>query len=335
MNSYRESPMGKSGRRWPDLKQILIASTLQLLCGVALAAGYPERPVTVIVSLPPGSGADTTARFISKHLTEKFKQTFVVENRPGANSFIAAKAVAEAPADGYTMFVASNSPMVTNAAVFRSLPYDAVKDFAPVARIGRFPMVLVVPANSPFKSLQDLISAARSQPGKLNFASGTATYQLALETLHERNGISAVSVPYKGTSAAINDVAGGSVDYSMAEVSAVMPLVQSGRIRPLAVATAARLQDLPDVPTVSESGTDNYESYAWTGAFFPAKVPPEIVSQVSQAILDVVNSEEGTRFLEGLGGEPFPAGPQEFRNFQISEIEKAEATARAANIQLE
>jgi len=192
---------------------------LALLSVAALAQGgsaraasdYPAHPVKIIVSLPPGSGADTTARFLSKHLAERFKRPFVVENRPGGNSFIAAQAVATAPPDGYTLFVASNSPMTTNAAVFKNLPYDAVKDFAPVAPIARFPMALVVPANSPYRSVADLVAAARAAPGQLNFASGTATYQVVLELFHEQNGIKATHVPYKGTSAALADVAGGVV----------------------------------------------------------------------------------------------------------------------------
>lgn len=191
---------------------------LALLSVAALAQGgsaraasdYPAHPVKIIVSLPPGSGADTTARFLSKHLAERFKQPFVVENRPGGNSFIAAQAVATAPPDGYTLFVASNSPMTTNAAVFKNLPYDAVKDFAPVAPIARFPMALVVPANSPYRSVADLVAAVRAAPGQLNFASGTATYQVVLELFHEQNGIKATHVPYKGTSAALADVAGAS-----------------------------------------------------------------------------------------------------------------------------
>lgn len=199
----------------------------------------------LIVSLPPGSGADTTARFLARHLSEKFGQPFLVDNRPGADSFIAARAVAASPPDGYTLFVASNSPMVTNVAVFRQLPYDAVKDFQPLARIARFPMVLVVPANSPFKTLQDLVAAARQAPGKLNFGSGTATYRVALELLHERNQIKATAVPYKGTSAAMTDLAGGNIDYTMAEVSAVMPLVRGGRVRALAVAAGERIRSCP------------------------------------------------------------------------------------------
>lgn len=316
---------------------------LALLSVAALAQGgsaraasdYPAHPVKIIVSLPPGSGADTTARFLSKHLAERFKQPFVVENRPGGNSFIAAQAVATAPPDGYTLFVASNSPMTTNAAVFKHLPYDAVKDFAPVAPIARFPMALVVPANSPYRSVADLVAAARAAPGQLNFASGTATYQVVLELFHEQNGIKATHVPYKGTSAALADVAGGVVQYSVADVSAALPLIRGGKLRPLAVTSTRRIKDLPDVPTMQESGNKGFEAYAWTAAFFPAKVDPAIVARVSDAVQALVRSQEGKAFMEQLGGEPFVGGPDTLAAFQRDELASMRRIAKLANIQQE
>ena len=316
---------------------------LALLSVAALAQGgsaraasdYPAHPVKIIVSLPPGSGADTTARFLSKHLAERFKQPFVVENRPGGISFIAAQAVATAPPDGYTLFVASNSPMTTNAAVFKNLPYDAVKDFAPVAPIARFPMALVVPANSPYRSVADLVAAARAAPGQLNFASGTATYQVVLELFHEQNGIKATHVPYKGTSAALADVAGGVVQYSVADVSAALPLIRGGKLRPLAVTSTRRIKDLPDVPTMQESGNKGFEAYAWTAAFFPAKVDPAIVARVSDAVQALVRSQEGKAFMEQLGGEPFVGGPDTLAAFQRDELASMRRIAKLANIQQE
>lgn len=295
-------------------------------------AAYPDKPVKLIVSLPPGSGADTTARFLAKHLTIKFNQPFLVENRPGADSFIAARAVASSPADGYTIFVASNSPMVTNVAVFRSLPYDAVKDFQPLARIARFPMVLVVPMASPFQNLQDLVASAKAAPGKLNFGSGTATYRVALELLHERNQIKSTAVPYKGTSAAMADLAGGTIDYTMAEVSAVMPLVRGGKVRALAVATADRIKELPQTLTVAESGTLDYEAYAWTGTFFPAGVPVSILATMSKAIEELMQGEEAKAFIGALGGAVFYGAPQPFGEFQRAEIEKTKRIVKTANI---
>ena len=298
-------------------------------------AAYPDHPVKIIVSLPPGSGADTTARFIAKHLAQALGQPFVVENRAGANSFIAAKAVAEAPPDGYTMFVASNSPMVTNAAVFRQLPYDPVKDFAPVASLAKLPMVLVVPTASPHRTLQQLVAAARAAPGKMNYAAGTPTYQVATERFHERNGIRATPVPYKGTGPAITDTASGAVDYCIAEISAVLPLVRAGKLRALATAHADRLRELPDVPTFTEAGTKGFEASAWTGVFFPAKVAPAIIQRVAEVVRAAISSPEGTAFVEAMGGTVFTGTPEQFRDFQLTEIEATRRIVRDANIPVE
>jgi tripartite-type tricarboxylate transporter receptor subunit TctC len=313
---------------------LLGAATL-LAAPAARAAGYPERPVKIIVSLPPGSGADTTARFLAQHLGKDLGQPFVVENRPGANSFIAAKAVAEAPPDGYTLFVASNSPMVTNAAVFKQLPYDPVKDFAPVTSITRLPMIIVVPANSPHKTLADLVAAMKAAPGRLNFASGTPTYQVAMEMFHERNGIKGTPVTYKGTGPAINDVVAGICDYSIAEVSAVMGLIKGGKLRALAIAAPQRHRDLPDVPTAAEAGNKGYEAYAWTGVFFPAKVPREIVQRVGDAVRKTLNGPEGTAFIQGIGGTVFTGSSEQFRQFLQAEIEDTRRIVKAANIPVE
>jgi tripartite-type tricarboxylate transporter receptor subunit TctC len=298
-------------------------------------AAWPDHAVKIIVSLPPGSGTDTTARFVSQHLSKELGQPFVVENRPGANGFIAARAVAGAAPDGYTIFVASNSPMVTNAAVFSKLPYDPVKSFAPVASIARFPMVVVVPANSPYKSLQDLITAAKQAPGKLNYASGTPTYQVAIERFHYRNGITANAIQYKGTSPAINDLAGGNVDYSIAEISAVLPLIRGGKLRALAVGSDARLKDLPETPTVSEAGTKGYVAFAWTGVFVPAHTPADIIEKMSGLVRKAMESAEGSAFINNLGGTVFTGTPAQLRDFQAKEIEAAREIVKTAHIPVE
>ena len=281
---------------------------------------FPSRPVRILVSLPPGSGADTIARFLSKHLSQSLQQPFVVENRPGANSFLASQAVATAPADGYTMYVASNSPMTTNVVAFRQLPYDPVRDFAPVAGGAKFPMVFVVSASSSYRQLADLVGALRQSPGKFSYASGTATYRLAIEQFHLQNGVSAIHVPYKGTAPALVDVAAGTAEYSIADVSAVLPLIRSGKLRPLAVTSRERVKDLADVPTMIEAGNPNYEFYAWVAAFYPAKVEPAIVERVAAAIGQAMRSPEAAAFLGDIGGQAFLAGPKELGEFQRAEI---------------
>ncbi len=308
---------------------------LPLVAQLAHAAPYPEKPVKIIVSLPPGSGADTTARFLAQQLSQQLGQSFIVENKPGANSFIAAKAVAEAAPDGYTMFVASNTPMVTNAAVFKQLPYDPVKDFTPVASFARFPMVIVVPTNSPYKTLPDLVAALKAAPGKLNFASGTPSYQIAMEQFHDMNGVKGTAVNYKGTGPAITDLVSGVCDYSIAEISSILALVQGGRLRALGVADAQRLRDLPDVPTAAEQGYKGFEASAWTGVFFPAKVPKEIVQRVGDLVRNIVSGPDGTAFIHKTGGTQFIGSAQQFAEFQISEIDKTKRIVKLAHIPVE
>lgn len=320
----------------PPLKRYLIATSLALASITATAqSDYPNRAVKVIVSLPPGSGADTTARFISQHLTEKFRQPFVVENRPGANSFIGARAVTEASPDGYTLFVGSNSSMVTNVAVFKSLPYDPVRDFVPVERIARFAMVVVVPASSPYKTLDNLVDAARKVPGKLNYASGSAGYQVAVELLHERFRIKGNPITYKGTAPAMTDVAAGNVDYSIGEISSVLPLIRAGRLRALAVTDTQRLKELPQVPTVAESGAPGFEVFAWTGVFAPAKVPEKIVKALSDAVREAMQQGDSVKFIENLGGSVFAGGPQQLRQFQLAEIQRTREIVKTAGIPVE
>lgn len=301
----------------------------------APADDWPSKPVKVIVSLPPGSGADTIARFVAAQLQQRFKQPFVVENKTGANSFIAAQFVAKAPADGHTLFWASNSPMTTNLVIFKQLPYDPLADFAPMVLGARFPMAFVVPASSPLRTMADLTAHLRKNGAKVNYGSGTATYRLAIEQYQLQIGAAATHVPYKGTSAAVMGLAAGDVEYSLAEVSAVTPLIKGGKLRALAVTGQARQKDLVDVPTMAEAGIPGYEFYAWVGGFFPAKVDPAIVKKASDAALEVLRSKEGTDYVQGLGGILAAAGPKELREFQEKEITLLRVIAHKVNLEQE
>lgn len=298
----------------------------------AAAQEYPARPVKLVVAMPPGGGLDITARHLAKALTEKFRQPFVVENRPGANGFIAAKTVAGAAPDGYTLWLSSNSPMVTNAAVFRALPYDPVGDYTPIARLVRLPLVIAVPANSPYRTLESLMAAARAAPGKLNYASGSATYQVVLELIHERNRVKANAVPYKGTVPAMTDLAAGNVDYSIGELNAVLPLARSGKLRLLAVTGPQRLKSLPEVPTVAESGAPGLAVDGWIALYGPAKLPPRLVATLADAMDGILRNPEVVGAIEAMSGVVYLAGPEQLKAFQAEETERARQVVRAAGI---
>ncbi len=313
----------------------LLAAATAALALPAHAQDYPSKPVKLIVSFPPGSGADTTARHYAKRLQELTRQSFVVDNRPGANSFIAAQAVAKADPDGTTLFFSSNSPVVVNPVLFKKLPYDPQADFAPVARAARAPNLLVVPATSPYKSVADLVAAAKKAPGKLSYASGSAAYQIATEAFNEAAGIDVAHIPYKGAAPAITDTVGGVVDFAIVDVTAALPLVNSGKLRALAVTADKRHTDLPNVPTAIEAGAKGYEFYNWTALYAPAKTPQPVIDKLEQLMHRITQEPETVAFFAKVGGEAFPAGAQELRKYQASQLDFWQQAARRANVQPE
>ncbi len=295
-------------------------------------AAYPDKPIRLIVSFPPGSGTDSNARYVAKKMEERLGVSVMVENRPGGNSFIAAQTVALAEPDGYTLLLASNSPVATNAAMFKTMPYDPVKDFAPIARLGYGAMALVVKADAPFKTVAELVAAAKAKPGQLNFGSGSASYQIATELFLSMGGIKANHIPYKGAAPALTDLAGGQVDFVFADYGAVIPFVQSGRMRLLAVTGDSRLKSAPDVPTLQESGFDGYYMVNWTAAFAPARTPKAVVDKLADTLLAIYKTADAANFLALTNWEVFPVGPVELGKFQRDEIEKWDAAAKRAGI---
>ncbi|WP_028354114.1 Bug family tripartite tricarboxylate transporter substrate binding protein [Bordetella petrii] len=305
-----------------------------LLCAALLPpaahAAYPEQPIRLVVSFPPGSGTDSNARYVAQQMEARLGVPVSVENRPGGNSFIAAQAVATARPDGYTLLLASNSPVATNAAMFKQLPYDPVKDFAPVARLGFGAMALAVQAGAPYRSVAELVEAARRAPGKLNYGSGSASYQIATELFLSMAGIEATHVPYKGAAPALTDLAGGQVDLVFADYGAVIPFVQAGKMRLLAVTGHQRLRSAPDVPTLQESGFDGYYMVNWTAAFAPAGTPAAVIDKLSRTLVDIYRTADAEAFLARTSWEAFPAGAAELGEFQLAEIRKwADAAERA------
>ncbi len=320
----------------------MLKKTLHLIMAAGLAAGfaasmpahaaYPEQPIKMIVSFPPGSGTDTNARYAAMKLQERIGVPVIVENRPGANSFIAAEAVVNAKPDGYTLLLASNSPVTTNVVMFKDLRYDPVKQLAPIAKLAYGPMALTVKADSPFQTVDDLIEHSKKEAGSLNYGAGSASYRIATELFLTLAGIRAEHIPYKGAAPALTDLAGGHVDFVFADLGAVLPFIESGAMRILAVTSNERVQAVPDVPTLQEKGVKDYYMINFTAAFAPAGTPQEIIDLLSKHLVEIYKEPEAQEFLDRTRWIAFPDGPQALRDFQRSEIERWGAAARAANI---
>lgn len=316
-------------------RRILLGGLAGALASPVYAAStssYPSQTVRIEVSFPPGTGSDSSARFLARELEKHFGQSFIVENRPGGNSFIAAEYVAKSQADGYTLFVASNSPMATNLVQYKTLPYDPVKDFTPVARLYYGAMVLSVPAKSPYQSVEQLVQAIKAAPGKLNYGAGSASYQIATELFLKMAGGSATAIPYKGAAPAVTDLAAGLLDFAFSDYTAAATLAQAGKTRIIAVATDKRLAVAPSVPTLQELGFEGYYMVNWVALFAPAGTPSAIIEKLSKATVEIFNSPEAAAFIGRTNGQIFAAGPEVLRDFQLSEIDRWSKAAKIAGV---
>lgn len=299
------------------------------------AATYPSKPIHFVVPFPPGSGTDVGARFFARKLGELAGQPVIVENRAGANGFIAVKAVTSAPADGYTLLMGSNSTLATNVALFKQLPYDPVKDLAPVSTLMRSPIVLIVPANSPYKTLKDLIDAARAKPGQRTYASGSAAYQLMGELFADKAGIQLLNVPYKGAPDAVNATLSGQTDLGFSDITATMELLRGGKIRALAIAADQRLAGLPDVPTAQEQGIGGFSADTWTGVAVAANTPKPVVDKLSDMFVKILAMPETREFYAKQNVITMKGGQDELRDFQREQIAVWKRIAAAARIELQ
>ena len=300
---------------------------------LAQSPEYPTKAVTLVVSLPPGSGADTRARLFARRLQQLTGQPFVVENRVGGNSFPAVQSVLRSAVDGYTLFFSSSTPAALNAVLLRKLPYDPVADFAPVARAARGTNLIVVAAGSRHTTLTELVAAAKRSPRSLTYAAGSAGYHLASAMFAEQLGIECVHVPYKGSGPALVDTAAGVTDFAPADVSAALPLVAAGRLRTLAVTAEARHKSLPAVPTTSEAGGAGFTYDNWMGLFAPAHTPPRVVDKLSKLVGQIAAEPANAAALNAGGLESCFASPAELAAFQRQEIARWKVAAAKAGIE--
>ncbi len=316
-----------------QIRNVVLAALLGLLpMADALAQAFPNKPLRLVVPYPPGGGADGNARSLAQPMASLLGQPIVVENKPGASGILAANTVLQSPADGYTMLF-DTFPYVVNA-VLHKLPFDPIKDLIPVSQAINMPLILVVPAETPFKSVQELITYAKANPGKLNYGSygaGGAAH-LAAELLARDAGIDWVHVPYKGGAPAMADVLAGRLSAYFTNPITGLAHIQSGKIRALATTGAQRMKILPDVPTVKEIGYKDFEVVEWNGFFVPAGTPTDVVTKLSDAVKLATQQPEVQKRMAAQGVEPVGNTPKEFGAFLQGQIEKWSALVKSNNI---
>jgi len=317
--------------------QIAAASLAAAVPGVRAQAGWPERPVKLILSQPAGAGPDILARYLAEQLARIWKQPVVVENKPGGQNVIGAQAAARSPNDGYTFYYATTAAMVTNAFTFKSLPYDPVKDFVPVRLVGRSPFVIAAAASFQAKDLGEVISKAKAQPGSIAIATeGAKTFSgMLADTVASMAGVKFNHVPYTKASDALQDVIGGRVQLVCLPHAALTAYLKGGQVRPLAISTAQRQADMPGVPALSETFA-GFEYTGWNGVFAPAGTPADITTRVNRDIEAVLKQPEVAQRLQTLGTLPEASqSVADFEAFMRSERDRWARLAKAVGIQAE
>lgn len=317
---------------------LLVLLTVLALPFHAQAQDWPTaHAIRFIVPYPPGGASDVTARLIGTELGESLKTPVVVENRPGANGIIALDTTARAAPDGYTILMANLGPNAINAVVYKKLPYDAIKSFAPVTLTTMVPQVLVVSPKLPVKSVKELIAYVKENPGKVTFASAGvgSSNHLSGELFNSMAGIKMLHVPYKGDAPSVVDVMAGVVDVALPTVIAAMPSIQSGGLRAIAVTSSKRVPSLPDLPTIAEAGLPGFDAVSWGGVMAPAGTSPAIVKRLNDEINAVLKRPDVVEKLASFGVQIVGSTPQEFGAYLEAEIAKWGKVARKNNIRLD
>jgi tripartite-type tricarboxylate transporter receptor subunit TctC len=292
----------------------MCAAIVTLTATAAMAAGYPDKPVRLIVAVPAGGTPDVMARMVTPGMSELLGQQLVVDNRGGAGGMIGADLAAHAPSDGYTLLMTSPGSLTIQPHLHRKMPYDPLKDLAPIGVVSIGPFLLICHPNVPAKSVQELVALARSRPGKLNYASagsGTPNH-LAMELFKSMAGVDITHVPYKGAPQAVTDLIAGQVDVMFNSIAPVLPHIRGGRLRVLGIGSTKRSTILPDVPTIAESGVPGFEAVSWFGMLAPARTPKAIVAKLSRTLAQVVHRPELRKQFEAMGAEPVGDTPEEF-----------------------
>jgi tripartite-type tricarboxylate transporter receptor subunit TctC len=315
----------------PLLFALLLASTQ------VLAQAFPDKPVRIIVGYPPGGGTDLAARLVQQPLSTRWNQPVVIDNRPGANAVIAAEAVAKAKPDGYTLLMAYATEVSLNPVTMKKLPYDPVKDFAPIVQVAGAPLVLAVNPALPANSVKDLVALAKAKPGALSYSSSGSgsVHQFAGELFKLQTGTDILHVPYKGSGPATADAVSGQVQVTYASVASVLRFVQAGRLRALAVTSKKRSPQMPEVPSMVEAGLADFELTSWYGLLAPAGTPAEVIAKINADVLAALGSAEIQKSFATQGLDMAGGTPQAFGDFIRTEAVKFARIAKAGNIHAE
>ena len=313
---------------------VLVGLTVCASAQAQTADNYPNRSITMVVAFPAAGTTDILARLIGQKLTEKFKQTVVVENRPGAGGNIGTAYVAKAPPDGYTIMMGTIGTQAINPSLYKKMPYDAAKDFVPITRAAMVPNLLVVNKDAPYNTLAEMMAFGKANPGKLTYGSsgnGT-TLHLSGELFNLMSGSKITHIPYKGSTPAVADLLGGQISMIFDNMPSVIQQVKSGRLKALAVTSAQRNPQLPEIPTIQELGVAGYEVWSWFGLLAPAATPKPIVDKLNANIVDIIKQPDVQAKIIELGAVPVPETSAEFGAFIEAETVKWAKVIKEANI---
>jgi tripartite-type tricarboxylate transporter receptor subunit TctC len=305
--------------------------------GAYAQPAYPSKPIRFVVPFPPGGPLDIVARYIGQDLNRAWSQSVLVDNRPGAGGNIGADIVAKAPPDGYTILMGAVSTHAINVTLYSKLPYDPIRDFAPITLVTSVPNVLVMHPSVPARNVKELIALAKARPGQLNFASGStgSAGHLAGELFKTMAGVDMVHVPYKGAAPAVADLLGGHVSLMFDNLASALPNIKAARVRALAVTTLRRSPFLPDLPTISESGLRGFDIGTWFGVFAPGGTPRDIVTRLNTEIVRILSAASMKERFAPLGAEAMPDTPEAFGALVKSEMAKYAKIVRASGAKVD
>jgi tripartite-type tricarboxylate transporter receptor subunit TctC len=317
------------------LSAALLTSLLSALPAAAQTTAFPSKAIKILVPFTAGSGADSTSRFYGEHLAKLFNQTVTVENRPGGSGVVAVQATRQLPADGHTILMGSNSPAVVNAITIKNLPYDPFKDLRPLYGIAASPVAFAVRADSPYKTMADVVAAAKKANRPLQLGDYSAGYKLIAAWLGSASNLPVDHIPYKGGAQMLIDVVGGQLDVGVIDFTGTVELMKAGRVRVLAITAGQRDAKFPDIPTMKESGFADFETAVWSAFFMRAETPDDVVEKLAAAMQTIMTSEAGKAYHASLPSTAMMMGPKALGEFQRREYDRFKRVADAAGIKPE